>query len=442
MLTEEEDVEIHALAGRGWSVSAIARHTGRDRKTVRRALAGLGCSRRSAPSALEPFCGYLAARFEDDPHVLVSVLHRELLELGFARSYQTLTRELRALGLRPVCEECRRGGPAVTVEIEHPAGEELQFDWLELPDAPWGVKAHVLVGTLSYSGRCRGVFSEAQTGAHVVEALDAILRRLGGTPRRWRTDRMAGVVDSATGRLLPEFSAVAKHYGVAIDVCPPRRGQRKGKVEKTNDYLTQSWWRSAPDVATVALAQASLDRFCAQVADRRPRGHGRTVLELALEERLQALPELPFPAEITVARGVSRSALVAFDGNQYSVPVALVEQTVTVRARVGEPTVQIFSAAGSEVCCHRRAPAGAGQLTRTAEHAAALEGAVLAAFTTRRPCARKANRPPGQSAQREAARLRAAQDAQTGQAGDDAVVVDLADYARLAEASSVRETRG
>jgi len=40
MLTEEDDVEIHALARRGWSVSAIARHTGRDRKTVSKYLAG------------------------------------------------------------------------------------------------------------------------------------------------------------------------------------------------------------------------------------------------------------------------------------------------------------------------------------------------------------------------------------------------------------------
>ena len=35
MLTQEDDVEIHALAARGWSKSAIARHTGRDRKTDR-----------------------------------------------------------------------------------------------------------------------------------------------------------------------------------------------------------------------------------------------------------------------------------------------------------------------------------------------------------------------------------------------------------------------
>jgi transposase len=40
MLTQDEDVEIHALRKRGWSISAIARHTVRDRKTVRAYLAG------------------------------------------------------------------------------------------------------------------------------------------------------------------------------------------------------------------------------------------------------------------------------------------------------------------------------------------------------------------------------------------------------------------
>ena len=40
MLTWEDDVEVHALHKRGWSISAIARHTGRDRKTVRAYLNG------------------------------------------------------------------------------------------------------------------------------------------------------------------------------------------------------------------------------------------------------------------------------------------------------------------------------------------------------------------------------------------------------------------
>lgn len=223
MLTQEDDMEIFALAKRGWSVTAIARHTGVDRKTVRAHLAGGPQRRRERPvSVLEPFRGYLEARFGDDPHVPGSVLFREIGPLGFDRSYQTFTRELRVLCLRPRCECCRRGGVDVTIEIEHPAGQELQFDWLELHETPWGAPAFLLIGVLSFSGRCRGVFSEGQTGAHVIESLDGVLRRLGGTTRRWRTDRMAGVVYPGSDRLLPEFAACAKHYGVAVDVCPAR----------------------------------------------------------------------------------------------------------------------------------------------------------------------------------------------------------------------------
>jgi len=427
MVTREDDVEIHALARRGWSISAIARHTGHDRKTVRRYLRGEAPAREPAASVLEPFVEYLGARFDDDPHVRASVLLRELRALGFERSYQTLTRELRRLDLRPRCEACRRGGVQVTIELDHEPGEDLQLDWLEFTETPWGEGAHVLVGALSHSGQCRGVLAEAETAAHLIEALDALLRRLGGTPRRWRTDRMAGAVDTDTGRLLPIFAATAKHYGVHVDVCPPNRPKRKGVVEAANDYLAQSWWRTAA-VGSSGEAQASLDRFCVEVADARQRGP-LTVGELAAREGLRALPELPFPAEIRVERQVSASALVAFDGNRYSVPAGLVGLTVTVRARLGAPTIEIVGASGAPVATHRRAPAGAGQLVRTSAHRADLEDAVLAAFTTRKPCRRKVNRPPGPAAQAAAAKLRAAADHQ-------AVVVDLADYARIAEVAT------
>ena len=84
MLTEEDDVELHALKARGWTIAAISRHTGRDPKTIRKYLAGDGArqQRRPAPSCLEPFRGYIEARFVDDPHLDATVLHRELVEAG------------------------------------------------------------------------------------------------------------------------------------------------------------------------------------------------------------------------------------------------------------------------------------------------------------------------------------------------------------------------
>ena len=70
MLTQEDEVEIHALSARGWSVSAIARHTDRDRKTIRKYLHGPRTERERAPSCLEPYRGYITARFDGPSRVL------------------------------------------------------------------------------------------------------------------------------------------------------------------------------------------------------------------------------------------------------------------------------------------------------------------------------------------------------------------------------------
>ncbi len=75
----------------------------------------------------------------------------------------------------------RRARGWATIEIPHPAGEEIQWDWLELPGATWADEAHLLVGTLSHSGKCRAVFYESEDQAHLVWAIDAVLRAQPGT---------------------------------------------------------------------------------------------------------------------------------------------------------------------------------------------------------------------------------------------------------------------
>ena len=425
MLSREDVVEIVALHRRGWSVSAIARHTGRDRKTVRAWLAGEREQRPRVLSVLEPYRAYIERRLGDDPHLDATVLLRELRPLGFERSYQTLTRELRRLELRPACPACKRGGHRLTVEFVHEPGAELQLDWLELDETPWGEPVHVLVGALSCSGRIRAVLSGGESFPEFVAALDALLRRFGGTARSWRTDRMASIVLPSSGRLRPEAAELAKHYGVTVAICPPRRAQRKGVVEAAIRYIERSWWRSA-DIAAPAQAQSSLDQWCVEVADARRRSP-QTVAELAAAEPLMPLPPVCYPAMLDVERVVSASALVSFDGNRYSVPPTLAGQSVRVCHRLGEPLLRIVSAAGVLVATHRRVPAGAGQLVRQPVHAAALEQAVLAAFTTRRPCARKPNRPPSNEALALAATL-------SPDATVEVEIPSLASYAALAAA--------
>jgi hypothetical protein len=212
------------------------------------------------PLLIEPFVEYCRLRLAEDPHLWVSTLFDELAELGFTGSSPSLTAAIRVLGLRPHCEPCRSVKGRDVATIAHPAGEETQWDWIELPDPPafWnaGKHAHLLVGALAHSSRWRGVLAPSEDFAHLVKALDAVVARLGGVSLRWRFDRMSTVCYPATGKLLPAFSAVAKHYGVAVDMCPARRGNRKGVVEKANHSAAQRWWR-APWAMTPRSRQRS-----------------------------------------------------------------------------------------------------------------------------------------------------------------------------------------
>jgi hypothetical protein len=70
MLTREDDIDVHALRRQGWTISAIARHLGRDRKTIRAYLLGRQAGVRAPRSLLDPFevfAPYCAQRLADDP---------------------------------------------------------------------------------------------------------------------------------------------------------------------------------------------------------------------------------------------------------------------------------------------------------------------------------------------------------------------------------------
>ena len=307
MLTWEDDVEVHALRKRGWTISAIARHTGFDRKTVRKYLDGdgqPGVRARPGPDPFDPFVDYVSARLTEDPHLWARTLLDELEELGFGLSYQSLTRNIRQRSLRPVCEACRTATERPNAVIPHAPGDETQWDWLELPNPPefwgWGKTAHLLVGSLAHSAKWRAALSPSEDQPHLVAGLDRVTRGLGGVSRVWRFDRMATVCDPGSGRVTASFAGVAKHYGVAVAICPPRRGNRKGVVEKVNHTAAQRWWRTLADEVTVEAAQGSA---LATTAMRAPGGRLAADGTLVTEtERLH--PQLPDNTALETAKAL------------------------------------------------------------------------------------------------------------------------------------------
>ena len=113
MLAQGESVEAHALRERGWTISAIARHLGRNRETIRDYLDGKRVPGVRAPSGPDVFGGYAAycgQRFGDDPHVFATTLFDEVRELGYGGGYSSFTRALRRGGCGRGARSARRPG--------------------------------------------------------------------------------------------------------------------------------------------------------------------------------------------------------------------------------------------------------------------------------------------------------------------------------------------
>jgi hypothetical protein len=119
-------VQARQLHADGWTVSAIARRLGHDRKTVRIYLAGVrdpGQPRAGTSDMFASIDVYATRRLREDPHLSAAALHRELTALDYTGSYSALTRSLRQRGLLTDCPDCRREAlPQITTrasELNH-----------------------------------------------------------------------------------------------------------------------------------------------------------------------------------------------------------------------------------------------------------------------------------------------------------------------------------
>ncbi|MFF0434852.1 IS21 family transposase [Streptomyces sp. NPDC004327] len=422
MLTRGEYLEMRELRRKGWSISAIARHLGRDRKTVRSYLGGdrVAGVRSPALDVSLLFLPYCRQRLADDPHLLASRLFAEVVELGYPGGYSTFTRALRRHLLRPPCAECRPDAhPDGPADVPEDAGQEIRFDWLRLPAPPlrWGCGTHarLLVGTETASGRWRGVLSDGDDLPHLTEAIDRTLRRLGGTPRRWRLDRTPVVCTIATGWPNPAFAQVARYYGAAVRLGP---ADPADPPDEARGAALRDWWNAIGHDSRLAGAQDELDRLAAgQEAPDGPR-----------PAALPALPPTPFPAWLRARRIVGPQGLVPYRDSYYAVQPDLAGSRVEVHRRLDNPYLSIATPKGAVIARHRLAPPGTARTLADGAGACALERPVRPAHSQGPACrGGRGVRPPSRQALAEARALRArlaadgAVEAAVDEAADEAV---------------------
>ena len=265
MLGNEAFMEIKVLRRQGKSLRAIANQVGCSVNTVRRYLEEPEPPRyrrrRTDRPKLGAFEPYLRERVEAalPERLPAAVLAREIRELGYRGSARQVSRFVRTLRPAPPVE------PVTRFETE--PGEQLQVDWIEFRRRA-GDALSAFVAVLGWS---RAAYVEFVSDERVATLLGCHVRAFeyfGGVPRTVLYDNVRTVVlqRDAYGRGEHRYHATfldfAAHHGFLPRLCRPYRAKTKGKVERFNRYLRESFYNP---LVTRLQAHVMLDAHTANV---------------------------------------------------------------------------------------------------------------------------------------------------------------------------------
>lgn len=348
--------ELFRLRKLGWGAKRIAKQLEIARNTVRDYLRGRVPADQPRVLPGRKFKAEerdLAIRLFDEKAEGNAVVVRDLLaEQGTTVSLRTIQRAVRPRRLERTHEQL------ATVRFETPPGQQMQIDFGEKWIVIGGHRVRVFLMTcvLSFSRRicARAFLNQRQDDWR--EGIVSAFRRFGGLPQVLLCDNASPLVKERRDDHVifhPGFAAFCKDWGTQPRACRPYRARTKGKVESGVKYVKRNAL-AGREFDSFEHLQAHLERWCEQV-DQREHGttHERPIDRFEREK--MALRPLPSAAlkvrERRLRRKVSNDCLINVDTVRYSVPHALVGETVEVI--VGEQTVEIFDGA-QRVAEHRR----------------------------------------------------------------------------------------
>jgi transposase len=330
---EEQILRLHLVEK--WSVGTIARHCHVHHTTVRRVLHQVGAQRvePARPSRIDPFVDFIVETLKKHPTLTASRLHAMVVERGYLGGPDHFRRVVSQYRPRKPAEAYQR--------LRTLVGEEAQVDWGHFGEhnvdgALRPLSAFVMV--LSWSRMVFVQFSYDQRMGSFLDGHVEALAFFGGVPRRVLYDNLKSVVLERRAdaiRFQPTALELASHYRFEPSPVAVRRGNEKGRVERTIRYLRTSFWpdrkwRDLDDLNEQALT------WCREIAGARKwRGdESSTVNDAFQRERasLMALPDEAFPAEERTTVRVGKQPYARFDRNDYSVPHDRVRRQLTILA--------------------------------------------------------------------------------------------------------------
>ena len=279
------------------------------------------------PTKLDPYKQKIDQWLEEAPYSAVRILEK-LQEEGFDGKYSIVKEYVR--GKKMDLNE------KATVRFETMPGKQGQMDWgffedhVVYEDGKWK-KLYCFLMVLGYSRMRYIEFVTDMSTNTLIQCHQNAFRYFGGYPEEILYDNMKQVVikrllkqeDSTLNRQFEDF---AGFYGFKPILCRPYRGQTKGKVERTVQFVRDNFmvgikYNSLADLNGQAMA------WCNKVNGKVHATTNEIPFDRLKKEGLSPLSREYIIDKINLRR-VQKDCLISYAGNQYSVPAEYIGKDV------------------------------------------------------------------------------------------------------------------
>jgi transposase len=336
-----------AFHQQGWSMKRISRELHVSRNTVRKILrtgeTEFTYEREVQPlpklgdwtGELDRLLASNEGKASKERLTLIRIFE-ELRALGYEGGYDSVRRYARSWSKARVAAMAD-----AYVPLFYEPGEAYQFDWSHEIIVVNGVTTPVKV---AHARLChsRMMFVRAymrESQEMVFDAHDRAFAFFRGACTRGIYDNMKTAVDAIfsgkTRQYNRRFLQMCSHYLVEPVACTPASGWEKGQVENQVGLVRERFFTPRVRVKNLGELNAWLIDRCVAYAKthKHPEHADLTIWDAFEQERSSLVPYVgPFDGFHSVPASVSKTCLVRYDNNRYSVISTAVGRPVEVHA--------------------------------------------------------------------------------------------------------------
>jgi transposase len=322
------------------SMRQIAKKLGVSKKRVCRVIRNEKIPKPLPESILKPYERLIDQWYQEYPFLKASQVYERLKAYEFKGSYTTVS---------VYTQKHRQKKRQPYHELTFLPGEAAQVDWIEVR-LPWGT-AYGFAMILAYSRYLYLRFYPHQSLEFFLEGHIEGFREMAGVAHHHWYDNIKTVVieRSPEMKFNAQFLDFARHFGFSIHLCNPYRANEKGRIERAlrdlRDYLRVNTFQDLKELnRKVSLWRIERNQKIHRSVQKAP-------LEALKEEKLKALPAIPYRPYRVVLASISKTGLVEFETNRYSVPSSYAERTCEIFAYPDHLEIRIK---GNRIAWHRR----------------------------------------------------------------------------------------